>query len=184
VIRDFRPADQATVRSLVLAGMAERWGAAFDPTRNPDVDDLVRSYGAAGAEILVAEEDGAVVGTGILVPFGPGTGRIVRVAVHAGHRRRGLARAVVDQLVMRAAARDWSTVVVTTEPAWADAFALYRSCGFAVVAERPDQIRLARSLDRTPPLDDLLAAVRERKRRLPHHVDRDTILGDRDADRR
>jgi plasmid stability protein len=39
-------------------------------------------------------------------------------------------------------------------------------------------------LSSKPPVDDLLASIRERKRRAPHHVDRDTILADRDADRR
>lgn len=35
-----------------------------------------------------------------------------------------------------------------------------------------------------PPIDELLAGVRERKQRNPTYVDADTILAARDADRR
>jgi antitoxin FitA len=39
-------------------------------------------------------------------------------------------------------------------------------------------------LSSKPPVDDLLDAIRERKRRSPNRVDREAILADRDADRR
>lgn len=131
------------MRALVLAGMRERWGDRFDPAANPDADDVWGSYVARGAEVVVVavvEEaggggDAGVVATGTLVPQADGSGRILRVAVDRRHRRRGLARLVVAELVERAGRRALDRVVVTTDTAWPDAVALYRSCGFGLVAQ-------------------------------------------------
>jgi hypothetical protein len=42
----------------VLAGMRERWGRGFDPGRNQDVNDIHRSFVAAGGDVVVVERDG------------------------------------------------------------------------------------------------------------------------------
>jgi len=133
VVRAFEPGDQDAVRDLVLAGLAERWGPAFDPDRNTDLDDLAASYLSRGGEIVVAEHGGSVVATGTLVPDGPRRGRIVRVSVDAGRRGEGLGRRVVDDLLRRAGDRGMGDVVVSTDTPWLSAMALYRSCGFIEV---------------------------------------------------
>ena len=38
MLRDFDPDGQAAVRELVLDGLRERWGGAFDASVNPDLD--------------------------------------------------------------------------------------------------------------------------------------------------
>jgi hypothetical protein len=48
-MRDFKPGDQVPVRELVLEGMRERWGDAYDPSVNPDLDDISASYLDRGA---------------------------------------------------------------------------------------------------------------------------------------
>lgn len=131
VVRSFEPGDQEAVRNLVLAGLAERWGAAFDPGHNADLDDLAASYLSRGGEIVVAVAGGSVVATGTLVPDGPRQGRIVRVSVDAGRRGEGLGRRVVEKLVRRAGERHRQHVVASTDTPWLSAVALYRSCGFA-----------------------------------------------------
>lgn len=130
VLRAFEPGDQDAVRDLVLAGLAERWGSAFDPGRNTDLDDLVASYLSRGSEIVVAVDRGSIVATGTLVPDGPRRGRIVRVSVDAGRRGEGLGRRVVEELVRRAGESGMQQVVVSTDTPWLSAMALYRSCGF------------------------------------------------------
>lgn len=131
VIRAFEPGDQAAVRDLVLAGLAERWGPAFDPARNTDLDDMAASYLSRGGEIVVAVEGGSIVATGTLVPDGPRQGRIVRVSVDANRRGEGLGRRVVAELVRRAGELHMHHVVASTDTPWLSAVALYRSCGFA-----------------------------------------------------
>lgn len=133
VLRDFEPEDQQAVRGLVLAGMRERWGDAFDPSRNRDVDDVQANYLERGGDVIVIETAGEVVATGALLPEAGGAGRIVRVAVHRRYRRRGLARRLVKALVERARQHGMDTVLVATDTPWVSAVALYQSCGFDVV---------------------------------------------------
>src|SRR5690242_11084261 len=105
VIRPFIRADQAAARRLILDGLAEHFGW-LDATLNPDLDDIWAHYVANGALFVVAEIDGVPVGTGALVPEGTG-GRLVRISVAPAQRRRGVGRAVVDDLVRAARARAW-----------------------------------------------------------------------------
>ena len=123
------------MRSLILDGMRERWGAGFDPAVNPDVDDMWASYIATGGEIVVWVEDGAVVGTGTLVPEADGGGRIMRMSVARSWRRRGIGRRIVAELVRRAGRRGLRPVRVSTDTPWPEAVGLYAACGFAIVEQ-------------------------------------------------
>lgn len=71
--------------------------------------------------------------TGTLVPEEKATGRIVRMSVEREHRRKGLGRRVVDELVSRARNRDMTEIRVLTDTPWTSAVELYRSCGFVEV---------------------------------------------------
>ena len=133
VLRDFRPDDQAAVRDIVLDGMRERWGDAFDPAVNVDLDDIWTYYVLERhAEVVVCEEEGAVVATGTLLPVDIETGQLVRIAVIRQQRRKGIAAAIVKELQRRARQNEMKTLLVTTDLPWTDAVALYRACGFAI----------------------------------------------------
>ena len=132
-IRDFVPRDQNAVRDLILDGLRERWGEAYNPRANPDLDDIGTAYLARGAEVVVLEEDGLIVACGTLVAEAEGRGRIVRMSVDHRYRRRGLARQIVEELVRRARGRGMTEVVVATDTPWESAVALYRACGFTEV---------------------------------------------------
>jgi ribosomal protein S18 acetylase RimI-like enzyme len=134
-MRDFKPGDQVPVRELVLEGMRERWGDAYDPSVNPDLDDISASYLDRGAEVVVLEIGGEIVAAGTLQPDGDGRGRIVRMSVDRAHRRQGLGRRVVAELVRRAHQRGMIEVVVLTDTPWTSALALYRSCAFNEVGQ-------------------------------------------------
>jgi ribosomal protein S18 acetylase RimI-like enzyme len=135
VLRDFTPGDQAAVRELVLGGMRERWGDAYDPSANPDLDDISASYINRGAEVVVVDIKGEIVATGALLPERDRGGRIVRMSVDRAYRRRGFGRQVVEELVRRARRRGMFEVVVLTDTPWTSALALYRSCGFEYVGQ-------------------------------------------------
>jgi ribosomal protein S18 acetylase RimI-like enzyme len=136
VLRDFDRGDQAAVRDLVLEGLRERWGDAFDAALNPDLDDIAATY--VEAEVVVLEEDGRILATVTLTPGDPGQGRILRVAVDRRHRRQGLGRLVVDELVTRARRRGLRELAILTDTQWVSAVALYRSYGFTEVSR--DQV--------------------------------------------
>lgn len=129
------PEDQETVRDLVLAGMEERWAESFDASHNPDLDDLMATYVARGADVVVLDKGGEIVGTGILVADGGDRGRIVRMSIHGSHRRQGHGRKIVEELIGRARRRGMAEVRVLTDTPWISAVALYRSCGFDEVGQ-------------------------------------------------
>jgi GNAT superfamily N-acetyltransferase len=142
-MRDFRPDDQEPLRELVLTGMRERWGDAYDPSVNPDLDNISASYVERGAEVVVIETGGEIVATGMLQHGRDDRGRIVRVSVDQAHRRKGFGRQVVNELVWRARRRGMLEVVVLTDTPWTSALALYRSCGFNDVAQDHTDTRFA-----------------------------------------
>lgn len=159
-VRDFTPADQIAARAIIQSGLRERWGDRYDADANPDTDDLYASYidpgpddsGPTGdermsnrfanSEVVVATVSGRgggddVGGIAILVPEADGLGRIVRMSVARTHRRRGIARALIAELVARARSKGHHAVIVSTDTPWSDAVALYEDSGF-VVTEADD----------------------------------------------
>jgi len=130
VLRQFSIEDQMEVRALILAGLAERWGTAFDEAFNSDIDDIASTYVDNGAHVVVVERDGEIVATGMLVPDGEASGTLVRMSVSSSHRRQGLGRQVVDALVAYAKLNGFTEVLVATDTPWLSAVALYESCGF------------------------------------------------------
>lgn len=134
-IRVFTPRDQAAVQTLVLDGLRERWGDAYRDDVNPDLDDITGNYVESGADVVVAEAAGDIVACGLVLPEAGDLGRILRVSVEHGHRRQGLARALVTELVARARDRGVRRIVVRTDTPWESALALYRSIGFVQISQ-------------------------------------------------
>lgn len=128
-LRPFAPADQAAVRALVLAGLADHFGE-LDPTLNHDLDDIAANYVERGAVAIVAEQNGRIIGAGTLIPDSPGVGRLVRMSVARKARGQGLGKRLVRRLIEIARARGDHLLLVETNDDWHDAIALYRACGF------------------------------------------------------
>lgn len=126
-IRPFRPADQAEAKRLILAGLAEHWGA-LDPTRNPDLNGIAVSY--ASARFLVAYRGDRLIGTGALVPRSAETAEIVRMSVAREERRRGVGRAILQELIAHARAAGVRRIILETTSTWQEAIAFYQRAGF------------------------------------------------------
>lgn len=92
----FRPGDQDVVRSLILEGLGEHWGH-IDESLNLDLADIASTYGHG--RTAVVRLAGEVVATGTVVPRDESTAEILRMSVAADHRRFGLGRLVVEELV-------------------------------------------------------------------------------------
>lgn len=149
VVRDFTAHDQRAVEHLVLAGLRERWGDIFDADHNQDLTDITGNYLATGAEVVVIEHDAGIVATGMLVPESLDRCRIVRMSVAASHRRCGLARTVVEELIRRARRRGFAEVHVSTDTPWVSAVELYHSCGFEMVDRDDIDTHFVMSLEST-----------------------------------
>jgi GNAT superfamily N-acetyltransferase len=129
ILSTFEPGDREEVRTLILAGLGERWGV-LDPAKNPDLDDIATSY--AAAYFLVARVDGHVVGTGALVPRTAGTAEIVRMSVAAGLRKQGIGGQILRQLLQVAQEAGYHKVILETTATWHDAIRFYQKAGFCI----------------------------------------------------
>jgi GNAT superfamily N-acetyltransferase len=132
-IERFDPAMQDAFRTLVLDGMAERWGVV-DESLNTDLNDIDAHYGRD--HVRVAIDGATVVGTGILL-IRATDGEIVRMSVHRNYRRRGIARQVLAELVNLAAGYGVKRIVVETNARWIEARNLYEAFGFTFTRSAP-----------------------------------------------
>lgn len=142
-IRPFHPTDQPAAKALILAGLVEHWGW-LDPSKNRDLDDIAASY--ADGIFLVVYEGERLVGTGALLPEGENGGRIVRMSVDRGERRKGYGRELLHVLLQAAKDRGYNRVVLETTATWADAIRFYETNGFRRTHETEGDIHFIRAI--------------------------------------
>ncbi len=132
-IRRYRPGD---LRSLLRVeeesfGPRERYG--------PEV--FLALISLPGSVILVAEEDGEVVGYSAGYLEGDGVGHIASVAVRPGFRRRGIGRALMEALERELVARGARRLRLEVRASNQAARRLYESLGYRVVRRLPGYYR-------------------------------------------
>lgn len=157
IVRPASPDDVPAIRAFMLRIFEEDYGYGYRPEWHWDYDDLLGTYIAPPRHTLVLALDGAggeILGTAALRSGGPrspawlaeryrpseATAQIFRVFVHAGHRRRGIARLLVDEL--RRFVREvggYRMICLHTE----SAVSFWQSIGFRIVhdgrrADPPD----------------------------------------------
>ena len=146
-----RPEDPAV--APLMAGLLSEYtrrygaGAAAEFTRHP-AELFTEEHG--GSLVLLVEDGQTVAGGalrafdyelaahGILGPDFPGgtpTAEFKRIWTHEEHRRRGLARRVLDELESRAVQLGYRQVFLTTGPSQPEAVGLYLAAGYT---ELPD----------------------------------------------
>jgi L-amino acid N-acyltransferase len=107
---------------------------------------------AGGHPAVVAEADGTVVGFGSLSPYRPRPAYATTVEnsvyVDPAHQGRGVGRAILDELVRRAADHGFHSVVARIVGGHEASIALHAACGFATVGvEREVGRKFGRWLD-------------------------------------
>lgn len=132
-IARFDYAMQGAFKSLVLEGMAERWGWV-DESLNTDLNDIDTHYGEDF--VLVALDGALVVGTGILL-IRATEGEIVRMSVRRDYRRRGIATQLLAELVHLASGYGVNRIVAETNAKWKEARNLYEASGFKFTHSAP-----------------------------------------------
>lgn len=143
-VRKFVPADQQAARAVIEDGLGEYFGFV-DRAANPDLVDIEASYSPPAGAFLIAEVDGAVVGTTGL-ELEAERGRLVRVAVARAHRRCGVASALLRKAVALARQARIRELVAHTQPEWEPAVAFYRSHGFAPYGRDDVDVHLRREI--------------------------------------
>ncbi len=151
-----RRAQQADLERLgQLAGELVRFHHRTDPSRFLLVDEVESGYarwfareiGRAGAVILVAEQDGAIVGYGYATIEGrdwnallDDHGAIHDVMVDERARRSGVGRALMTALSTELEALGATRIVLSTMVQNEAAQRLFAACGF-----RPTMLEMTRS---------------------------------------
>jgi len=146
-LHDFQPNDQAAVKDLILAGLAEHWGT-LDPSKNPDLDDIAITYN--GAVFMVARYQDQIIGTGALVPRQDGTAEIVRMSVAADWRRQGIGRRILQALVDRARLAGFRRIILETTETWQEVIAFYLSFGFRIIRYKDGDVYFVLNLIDNP----------------------------------
>jgi len=103
----------------------------------PWTEGIFRDCLAAGYECWVLEEDGALLGYGVL-SAAAGEAHILNVCIAAEYRGRGLGRLLVRRLLDLARWHRAYQVFLEVRPSNPTAIALYRSEGFSEIGMRKD----------------------------------------------
>lgn len=124
-IRSYQDCDELDVVNL--------WRNVFAYTepRNDPARALRQKLSHDRDLLLVAVEDGHVIGTA-MGGYDGHRGWLYSVAVHAAHRRHGVATALVQQLERLLAERGCPKINLQVFPSNAQAAAFYRTLGYAV----------------------------------------------------
>ncbi|WP_079159145.1 GNAT family N-acetyltransferase [Streptomyces sp. SAT1] len=158
LIRPATPDDVEGARAVMLDTVYRDFGTGYVPRWHGDIIDPAAAYLAPARHTLLVAVDeaaGEVVATAALDARGPAhppnprhlaerypsgeTAQLRRVYVRPGHRRRGLARRLVGELLAFAAADGgYRSVYLHTDPAVPGAEPFWRSLGKAVHDERQD----------------------------------------------
>lgn len=138
-IRQYRRSDDAQVWALSeLADQAVPPGTAplplpgLDqaPPGSADLADITATFLHSGGDFLVAELDGAIVGTAGLLLGEERQADVVRVAVHPAVRRRGIGTALMEAVEHRAVGLGISRLELDVGENAKDAIAFYLAAGF------------------------------------------------------
>ena len=109
--------------------------AALEAVCFPEEPWPERLFAEATERLLVAEEDGAVLGYAVLFSV-LDEGSLDNIAVDPAHRRQGVADALLDAVVGRAMEKELSFVTLEVRQGNAAAIALYEKHGFVQVGRR------------------------------------------------
>jgi ribosomal protein S18 acetylase RimI-like enzyme len=107
-------------------------------------EPILRRLGADGGHVLVAADDGALVGTVMLQMWplageqvrGPDEAAIRALAVRPAARGAGVGRALVAAVIDRAARENVRHLLLYTEPDMKTAHRIYEKAGFVRLPER------------------------------------------------
>ncbi len=155
-IRAAGPDDLEGARAVMLDTVYRDFGTGYVPRWHADIIDPAAAYLVPARHTLLVAldpDDRAVVATGALDSRGPAhppnprelaerypdgdTAQLRRIYVRPEHRRRGLARRLVDELLAFAAADGgYRSVYLHTDPAVPGAEPFWRSIGKVVHDER------------------------------------------------
>ncbi|PLR94436.1 GNAT family N-acetyltransferase [Bacillus sp. T33-2] len=135
----------AEARQLVLNGLLDYF-AELDKNMNPDLYGILQTYTQPGSLFVVGIIGNSVVATGAFYKERDKTARICRMSVAKTHRRKGLAKQILDFLEMKAIEFGFEQLVIETTVGWEKPIKLYKSHGYHVTHIAHGEVHLQKSL--------------------------------------
>jgi putative acetyltransferase len=130
------PAEMDAVRVLFdeykkAVGVDLWFGAAFQK----ELDELPSPYLAPAGRLVVARDGGEVAGCGGLRPLRPGVAELRRLWVRRPYRKQGVGKMISEALIAWARSAGYRSIRLETLSVMPQAEALFRSLGFAPIAD-------------------------------------------------
>ena len=127
-IRDFEPQYAAAFKALNEAWIKTHY--VIEPKDEELLNDPAGKIIAKGGLIPTALEAGEPVGCCAMIPMEDGGFELSKMAVSEAHRRRGIAKAIIEACVERAKRRGAPRLYLESGVELEPAIALYESLGF------------------------------------------------------
>lgn len=131
-VREFRPGDEQAFRDINLEWI-ERYFAVEQKDRDV-LGDPAKYILAPGGAILLAVEDGTVLGVVALMVMGGGSVELAKMGVKPDAQGKGAGRLLVAAAVAKARSMGMTRVYIETNSGLGPALKLYRDAGFAPLA--------------------------------------------------
>ena len=139
VLRDPEPGDLGVVITAQarLYTAEYGWDGTFEGMLADIVAAFIRSADRADQRCWIAEADGRIVGSVMVVRGDETTAQLRMLYVDAAARGMGLGRRLVDEAIRFAAARHYGRMILWTNDILVSARRIYEAAGFHLVAEEP-----------------------------------------------
>ncbi|MEP3227068.1 MAG: GNAT family N-acetyltransferase [Parasphingorhabdus sp.] len=139
VTRQYIPADKPAFIALNRDWIEESF--TVEQSDTDQLEGLEKTILGQGGQVIVAELDGQIVGTGAILPphHNPQDGKkwleIVKMAAQKELRGRGIGRAVLEALISEGRAMGANAIWLETNNDLKAAIRLYERCGFQHLTE-------------------------------------------------
>jgi GNAT superfamily N-acetyltransferase len=96
---------------------------------NEDMNTFEKYLPPSG-RLILAEQDGEVIGLGGVIKYKDDIGEITRMYVQSAYRRKGIGKSLLEQILVEARELGYSNVYLGSWGFMKAAHALYSTCGF------------------------------------------------------
>jgi len=136
-MRRYEAADRDQVWALHREGVLDEGGnPKVDPKYDADLTRLEEVYLGEGANFWVVEAPDGLVGMAAISRVDAATGRLRRMRVTAAWRRKGVAKALLDEAIDFCRAGNYKRLILDTTEHQTAAQQMYESAGFVKLGER------------------------------------------------
>ena len=129
-VRRIKPEERDQVRDLITSVMQEEFPQESPAYEYRDLDDVLAHYSGDRETFLVAEQDGAIIGTVAIKEDGPDTALLRRIFVHKDYRGRGYGKRLLRSAMEFCFERQYKNVTFRGTDRMQNALQLCLKSGF------------------------------------------------------